>query len=356
MTGDLIGDMDVEYAATVADGAMRSMSQRSVPATPSNFAVWFSYVMGASPALRKTIDILIGNKRKFDAAINHELYVTYVNPQADVGATGDIPEQLRGVISSARQFLATAISDNRTQIEALGEVSSQVRSTGDPKPIIQKLVAELTRATARASALEANFLETSQELDLIRSSLQAAEQRSNTDALTGLANRRALEEFFRSAQIAAMEQGEPLSILMIDIDHFKSFNDSYGHQVGDQVLRLVAKILQDNVREADLAARYGGEEMMAVLPGVELVACAAVAERIRRRVSEARLTRRTTGEELTSVTVSIGVAQFRLAESAEAMVERCDRALYLAKHLGRNRTVKETDIGGEPAADAATAA
>jgi diguanylate cyclase len=347
MAGDLIGDMDVEYAATVTDRAIRSMSQQSVPSTPRNFSVWFDYAMGASPTLRKTIDILIGNKRKFDASINHELYVTYVNPQSDAGAAGDFPEQLRGVITSAKQFLTTAISDNRSQIEALGEVSSQVQSTSDPRPIIEKLIAELSDATTRASALEANFLETSQELDKIRDSLKAAEQRSNTDALTGLANRRALEEFFRSAQIVAMEKGEPLSILMVDIDHFKKFNDSYGHQVGDQVLRLVAKILQDNVREDDLAARYGGEELIAVLPGVDLDACAAVAERIRRRVSDARLTRRVTGEELASVTVSIGVAQFRMAESAEAMVERCDRALYQAKRLGRNRTVKEDDADGE---------
>src|SRR5450756_3112588 len=127
MTGDLIDDMDVEYAATVADGAMRSMSQRSVPATPSNFAVWFNYAMGASPTLRKTIDILIGNKRKFDASTNHELYVTYIDAQSGPNTTGDFPEQLRGVIAGAKQFLATAISDNRTQIEALGEVSSQVQ-------------------------------------------------------------------------------------------------------------------------------------------------------------------------------------------------------------------------------------
>ncbi|MDP1883507.1 MAG: GGDEF domain-containing protein, partial [Bradyrhizobium sp.] len=132
-----------------------------------------------------------------------------------------------------------------------------------------------------------------------------------------------------------------------DIDHFKKFNDSYGHQVGDQVLRLVAKVLQDSVREGDLAARYGGEELIAVLPGANLDVCVDVAERIRRRISEARLTRRTTGEEISSVTVSIGVAQFRMAESAEAMIERSDRALYEAKRLGRNRVVTESDIEGE---------
>ena len=137
---------------------------------------------------------------------------------------------------------------------------------------------------------------------------------------------------------------------MIDIDHFKKFNDTYGHQVGDQVLRLVAKVLQENVRECDFAARYGGEELIAVLRDTDLAACTEVAERIRRRISEARLTRRTTGQAISSITVSIGVAQFRLAESAEAMIERCDRGLYEAKRLGRNRTVTENDIEGETAA------
>ena len=348
MAGDLFGDMDVEYATTVADRAIRSMSQQSVPVTPGNFSVWFDYAMGTSPALRKTIDILIGNKRKFDASINRELYATFVKPQSE--AEADFPEQLRNVISSAREFLATAISDNRTQIETLGEVTSRCGASSDPRPIIERLVKELSNATARASSLEANFIETSEELDKIRDSLKLAEQHSNTDALTGLANRRALEEFVRSAQITSMETGEPLSILMIDIDHFKKFNDSFGHQVGDQVLRLVAKVLQENVRGDDLAARYGGEELMAVLPGTAVEICAEIAERIRRRISEARLTRRATGEEISSVTVSIGVAQFRLAESAEMMIERCDRALYQAKRSGRNRTITEGEIAGETAA------
>ena len=356
MAGDLFGDMDVEYATTVADRAIRSMSQQSVPVTPGNFSVWFDYAMGTSPALRKTIDVLIGNKRKFDASINRELYATFVKPQSE--AEADFPEQLRSVISSAREFLATAISDNRTQIEALGQVASevtsqvtsQVQTNSDPRLIIEQLVAELARATNRAAALETNFLATTQELDKIRDSLKAAEERSNTDALTGLANRRSMDEFFRSAQIVAMEGDEPLSVLMIDIDHFKKFNDTYGHQVGDQVLRLVAKVLQDNVGQGGLAARYGGEELIAVLPGYDLAACVEVAERIRLRISEARLTRRATGQAISSVTVSIGVAQFRLAESAEAMIERCDRGLYEAKRQGRNRTVTENDIEGETAA------
>jgi diguanylate cyclase len=276
--------------------------------------------------------------------------VTYLSPPSDAAVEGDVPDRLRGVMDNARQYLENAIAGNRNQIAALGEVSSQYQAESDPRTIIERLVAELSDAITRASNLETGFASSARELDNIRASLKEAERRSNTDALTGLANRRAVDGFLRSAQIFAMEKGEPLGILLIDIDHFKKFNDSYGHQVGDQVLQLVAKVLQDNVRKQDLAARYGGEEMMVVLPGATLEECAEVAERIRRRIADARLTRRTTGQELSSVTVSIGAVRFRLAESAEAMIERCDRALYQAKRSGRNRTVTETEIEGEVAA------
>jgi diguanylate cyclase len=343
-------EIDFDYATTLADRANGFMTQHRVPPTPENFAVWFYYTMGGSLTLRKTIDILIANKRKFDSVVSRDLYVTYVKPQADPATSEDFPEQLRGVIASAQEFLTNAISDNRSQMESLGEVRSECQTAADPRPIIEKLLKELSNATSRSSALEANFLRTTKDLDQIKDSLALAEQHSNTDPLTGLANRRSLETFLRTVQITAMEAGTPLSILMIDIDHFKKFNDSYGHQVGDQVLRLVARVLQENVRECDLAARYGGEELIAVLPGASLEACAEVAERVRRRIGEARLTRRTTGEEISSITVSIGVAQFRMAESADGMIERCDRALYEAKRSGRNCTIRESSVDDEIAA------
>ena len=343
-------EIDYDYATTIADRANRFMSQHRVPPTPDNFSVWFYYAMGGSLPLKKAVDILIANKRNFDPVVSRDLYVTYVNPQSNLGASEGFPERLHGVIASAQDFLATAISDNRSQMMNLGEVTSECQSAADPRPIIEKLVKELSNATTRSSALEANFLKTTKDLDQIKDSLKLAEQHSNTDALTGLANRRSLEAFLRTAQITAMETGTPLSVLMIDIDHFKKFNDSYGHQVGDQVLRLVAKVLQEGVRDCDLAVRFGGEELLAVLPGAPLDDCLETAERIRHRISEARLTRRATGEEISSVTVSIGVAQFRMAESADGMIERCDRALYQAKRAGRNCTVGEAPADEEIAA------
>jgi diguanylate cyclase len=141
-----------------------------------------------------------------------------------------------------------------------------------------------------------------------------------------------------------MEKDDPLSVLLIDIDHFKRFNDDFGHGVGDQVLRLMAKVLRERVRDIDLPARYGGEELIAVLPGADLTTCAAVAERIRRSISECGITGRTTGDVLPGITVSIGVGQFQLGESMADLIDRCDRALYVAKRTGRNRVVTENEL------------
>lgn len=257
MTVAAFDTFDFEYATSIAEEAMRLMAEQHVPPTPNNFHVWFKYSLGSSPDLKRTIDILIGNKRKFNAAINSDLYATYAGPQivAEDAILNNASEHLHSVMTSAKQFLTMAIADNRTQIAAISDVADQTEAGVDPRSLVESLMGELARAAARAARLEASFDEKTRELDTIRDSLNKSEERAKTDTLTGLPNRRALDEFFRKTQIAAMENGEPLSILLIDIDHFKQFNDNFGHSVGDQVLRLVAKALRDRVRDIDLPAR-----------------------------------------------------------------------------------------------------
>jgi diguanylate cyclase len=345
---DTYEQLDFGFATDIAEKAMQAIAAQRVPPTPNNFHVWFKYALGAPPELKRTIDILIGNKRKFDRATNSELFVTYVGSKgSDDAVAYNVSQQLHAVMKSAREYLAAAISDNRTQMEAISQVADQRDAGVDPKLLVETLMKELARATTRAEKLEANFAEKSRELDVIRDSLTKSEERAKTDILTGLANRRALEEFFRTAQISAMEKGQPLSALLIDIDHFKQFNDSFGHGVGDQVLRLVAQALRERMRDVDLPARYGGEELIAVLPGVDLAACAETAERIRRSISGRKMVRRSTGESLPRITVSIGVGQFQLGESMDDLIDRCDRALYQAKKSGRNRVVTESDLAYE---------
>jgi len=141
----------------------------------------------------------------------------------------------------------------------------------------------------------------------------------------------------------ATTKREPLSLLMTDIDHFKTFNDNYGHQTGDQVLRLVAMAVKNNTKGQDIAARYGGEEFAVVLPNTVMRSAATVADHIRRAVMTKQLMKRSTHEQLGRITISIGVATLRDGDTAQSLIGRADACLYAAKRNGRNRVICEAD-------------
>ena len=130
---------------------------------------------------------------------------------------------------------------------------------------------------------------------------------------------------------------------MMDLDHFKTVNDTIGHQAGDEVLRGVAEVLRACSRESDFLARYGGEEFAIVLPNTVLRSAITVADHIRRGVMTKELMKRSTGEHLGRVTVSIGVATLHKADTLQSLIERTDGCLYAAKRHGRNRVMCETD-------------
>lgn len=337
--------IDFQDADPLAKRAMDLMSKYRVPPSPDNFSIWFRYAARSSAHLNKTIDVLIGNKRAFDEPTNRDLVRIYLlgDQQADLS------ERIQKLVHSARDLLTSAIDDQKAQIKTLHDVSTRA-GQADPKSLIASLLEELLKATSRAKTLEIGFNNTSQELDKMKETLARSDQSAKTDPLTGLANRRGLEEKLHAAQINAMERGDALSILLIDIDHFKRFNDAYGHQVGDQVLRLTAGMFRQQLRDCDFAARYGGEELMGVLEDADLKATQVIAERIRVAVSERRMRKRSTGEDLGAITVSIGVAEFQPGESINDLIERADRALYHAKHAGRNQTATELDLEEEMAA------
>jgi diguanylate cyclase (GGDEF)-like protein len=158
------------------------------------------------------------------------------------------------------------------------------------------------------------------------------------DGLTGLKNHRAFQERLREEYQRAIRYGMPLSIVLLDVDHFKQYNDTFGHPEGDMVLRRVAQILQGVTRECDMAARYGGEEFVFVLPQTEAKAAQVVAERCRMQIEAAVWDKR-------AITASFGVASISAAtlDSAD-LIAQADAALYAAKTQGRNRVALSTGI------------
>jgi diguanylate cyclase (GGDEF)-like protein len=163
------------------------------------------------------------------------------------------------------------------------------------------------------------------------------------DALTGAHNKRYFLEFIEREIARCARYRRPLSLLMFDIDHFKSFNDSYGHLTGDQVLRLVGMSLKQTIKGQDITARYGGEEFAVVLPNTALRQALTVADHIRRAVMAKELKKKSTGEILGRVTISVGVSMLKPDDDTDALIERADACLYAAKRNGRNRVICEVD-------------
>jgi diguanylate cyclase len=197
------------------------------------------------------------------------------------------------------------------------------------------------RDTTRA--LEERLTLSKTEISNLQQSLEAIRAESLTDPLTGLGNRKYFDRSIETAIETALATGEPLSLLMFDIDYFKSFNDSYGHLTGDQVLRLVGMSLKQSIKGQDITARYGGEEFAVVLPNTALRQALTVADHIRRAVMSKELKKKSTGEILGRVTISVGVSMLKPGDDADSLIERADACLYAAKRAGRNRVVCEAD-------------
>ncbi len=224
-------------------------------------------------------------------------------------------------------------------MQAIATLSEETRRAGERNRVLEQ---QVTASAARITRLRQNLAEMKQE--------------ATTDVLTGIANRKAFEARLRRAITQARSEQGALSVLLLDIDNFKRFNDLHGHRTGDLVLRLVGRVLADNVKGRDCAARYGGEEFAILLAGADLRAGATVAQQICDALSGKHLVNKGSGQGLGRVTASVGVAQFRDNETPAALVERADLALYQAKRTGRNRVCVEaaqTQAGEVASSDAA---
>jgi diguanylate cyclase len=177
----------------------------------------------------------------------------------------------------------------------------------------------------------------------LQHNLEIVRRESLTDPLTTLANRKSFDLAVENFIAQALKNGEPLSLLLIDIDRFKKLNDTFGHITGDQVLRLVSRVLKQNVKGQDVAARYGGEEFVIVLPNTDLQQARRIAENIRRAVMGKELMKLSTGEHLGRITISVGVATLHQDDVAQSFIGRADAGLYAAKRNGRNRVMSEAD-------------
>ena len=329
--------------AEIALGQIRALRQ---PATPRHFEIWYNYATGYNAALNQTInETLARNGTLADADISR-IYDAYLSPNRFTDRIDDVGSQVMGEIEQVMAMIGAAAGNASSYAESLVDVTQKLGLAAD-EPAVRAIVETLVQATKQMErnnqALEARLSASKKEITELRQNLEAVRSESLTDPLTALANRKYFDDALDKAIAQARANGEPLSLLMTDIDHFKAFNDNFGHLTGDQVLRLVATAAKQNVKGKDIAARYGGEEFAIVLPNTVLRSAITVADHIRRAVMTKELVRRSTGQHLGSVTISVGVATLQPSDTMQSLIQRADTCLYAAKRNGRNRVVSEAD-------------
>jgi diguanylate cyclase len=341
---------DFLHAKQLAERALSAMIEQRVPPTPRNYSVWYAHHTGHVGELSTTIRQMIQHGQEFTPERNDDLYSRFVAQDTHLDSMQHASDHLHSTLSRMMSYLEAAAGDTRAYNARLDQYSEQLE--GKPtldglKAIVSDLAAETQRVVQQSRRLEDQLVQSSGEITQLRENLATVQREAMTDALTGIPNRSYFERRLRELTEEATRAAHPLSLLFIDIDHFKKFNDTYGHQLGDQVLRLVAKTLTDCVKGRDVAARYGGEEFAILLPHTSLRDAAALAEQIRATLVRRRIVRKNSGDQLGVVTVSVGVSAWRPGETSADFISRADGALYHAKGHGRNRVASEEDFVSE---------
>ena len=320
--------------------------------TPENFRIWYVHLAGQDAALSRALDQIRTAGERLDDSVCADLYERFFVRLDEERALLTAGKRLNDLALELSHEVAAFGDETLRFGTSLHEAQERASHspTGDRiRSIVRVMVEETQRMQEQASSVEGSLRERIAEIDTLRRDLQVAWSEARTDGLTGVANRKHFDQSLRLAATQALEQASSASLLLADIDHFKQFNDLYGHVIGDQVLRQVGSLLKRNVKGQDLVARYGGEEFGVILPMTRLADAATLADRLREIVASRRVQLRDRGQTLGRVTLSIGVAEFRGGERCADWIARADAALYEAKHQGRNRVVAATGPFALPA-------
>ncbi len=333
-------DDNQEYALARCRDAIESITRFGLAPTPPHYAIWYAYHARRNLALRRALDIVISNGRAVDEQLMAELHDTFFSAAAEDRTLREAARRVQETLQSLTGLLAGAGSDAARYSATLDAVAVEVQGgQADLPDLIARLLAETRALAARNERLGRRLEESSRQMSCLEKQLEEARREATIDVLTGLMNRRAFDQAIRSLAGEAMNSGAPLALLVIDIDHFKAVNDTWGHVVGDAVLQLVARRLAHRARAEDRPARFGGEEFVFLLSGTRLAEAVAIGDAIRADLEAQRLVLRDTQEAIGTVTVSIGVAVYEPGERLTDWIGRADAALYRAKAEGRNRVV-----------------
>ncbi|MBW2492394.1 MAG: diguanylate cyclase [Deltaproteobacteria bacterium] len=331
--------------------ALPLMSKHDIPITPRNYTVYYTYVSGGNRDLSKAFDTIIEKGQTIDDEKIKNLYFQFCTDKDETvlrNLRNDLQQILTTILGEITEFTGQTEKFESIVSSSVAKLSEDA-SVQQIKSVVNEIVLETKKLGGFGNTIQDKLKETTDELEAIKKDFEKAKSEALVDFLTGIPNRKAFDEKLAKCIDEALSNNEDLCLLLIDIDHFKRFNDKYGHVVGDEVLKIVARKVKEVVRGRDFLARFGGEEFVVILPQTPLSGANTVAENIRDFFDRTKLKVVSTSKDLGKITVSIGAAKYRYGEPIKEFIDRSDQALYFAKNTGRNHVATESDVVNQSA-------
>lgn len=333
----------IQKANEYARATMLRMEFLSLAPTPTNYALVYAYTSGRIPEIKPLIDDAV-RKGGLNPQTAREIYDKYLGGQSDKEVLENNVKAMAAELARVMEVLGQARAGtdqfNKTLTSFTGDLGKPL-SVEQLRATVSRVVNETKAVAEQNHKLQEKLNESVQQVGILKEDLSKAQKETVTDPLTAVGNRKHFINELKRLTFEADDQKTPLALLMIDIDYFKKFNDTHGHLVGDQVLKLVARTLMENVKGRDVVARYGGEEFVIILPQTRLSDAAKVADALRNFVAQKKIVRRDNNQNLGGVTISVGVAQYHSGEKLANLMRRADAGVYIAKGAGRNKVVMQ---------------
>jgi diguanylate cyclase len=338
----------IDLGASQGLAVLELLERAQVPPLPAFYKLLYDYVAGVQGLFASRVGDILAEGERGGPAVGPQLYAEFVEPYESTEALDRAIERITERLSTLDLLIGESARASQAQSASLKHASAQFADKHVDVKLLRDWVGRLqatNQGMHRANAALAMELDAARvELETTQLEIQQSKASMARDPLTGLANRAGLNEALGRILDERAARDADLTCAVVDIDHFKSLNDRYGHQVGDEVLRVVSRALLISVRAADLVGRPGGDEFLVIFPDTDLPTAQLVADRIRTAIVESDLRSVLGNGVLGGISASIGVASFQAGDTITRLVERADLCLYAAKKNGRNRVAAETEL------------
>ena len=321
----------------LADEAFNLADTHLTPLFPRTYEVWYTYASGTNELINQRVDSIIkdaGNLNTFEIDQIHGEALSATENQQDA-----VSETLKQELDAIVKLIQSHLNANENYTGSLDETMDSLTDAATPaeiREVINLLISENQKMQRETSKLTDKLGKSQEQVQAMRKELVEARENEMRDLVTGLGNRRWFEWHLSTLMNEARTSGASLCLALIDIDHFKRINDTFGHLAGDQVLKFFGQIMQKNIKGKDICARYGGEEFAIILPNTHLKDALMLIDSIRQKFENANLVFAKSKKPVGVITASFGLVKMNPNDDCEGIVQRADMKLYEAKNSGRN--------------------